>query len=62
MEEEFELKAIEVCNWDKRKKCDSLYIRENNKLKEKIHKVLEVVEKCSDEKIKKEIRKILRGK
>lgn len=48
-----------VCDWDKRKKCDSLYIKQVNDLKKKIFKVLVVVEKCTDEKVKKEIKKIL---
>lgn len=55
----FEIKVKEVCYWDNRKKCDSLYIEQNNKLKKKIYKVLDVVEKCSDKKVKKEIKKIL---
>ena len=32
------------CEWDKRKKCDSLYIEENNKLKKKIAKAIEYIE------------------
>ena len=59
LDEKFEIKAKEVCNWDKRKKCDSLYVEQNKKLKKKIYKVIDVVEKCNDEKIKKEIKKIL---
>ena len=60
MEDNEDIRIREICSWDKRKRCDSLYIEENIKLKKKLHKVLEVVEKYDDEKLKKEIRKILK--
>ena len=56
---EFDFRIQEVCEWDKRKKCDSLYIEENIKLKKKLRKVLEKIEECSDEKVKNEIKKLL---
>lgn len=59
MEDNEDIRIREICSWDKRRKCDSLYIDENNKLKKKIHKVLEVVDKCNDEKLKGKIKKIL---
>ena len=48
-----------ICDWGKRKICDSLYIKRYNFVVNQVHKVLEVVEKCTDEKTKKEIKKIL---
>ena len=54
-----ELELNKCCDWDKRKKCDSLYIKREKDLKKKIYKVLEIVEKCTDEKVKKEIKRIL---
>lgn len=59
MSEKEDVRFREICSWDKRKKCDSLYIEENKKLKKKIYKVLDIVNKCNDEKLKKEINKIL---
>ena len=32
------------CEWNKRKRCDSLYIEENKKLKKKIAKAIEYIE------------------
>ena len=57
----YELELFEICNWDKRKKCDSLYIRENKILKKKIIQTLEINEDCKDEETKKKIKKILEG-
>lgn len=54
---DFRIKSI--CDWDKRKICDSLYIRRYNFILNKVHRVLEVIEKCTDEEVKKEIKKIL---
>ena len=48
-----------ICDWDKRKICDSLYIKRYNFVVNQVHKVLEIIEKCSDEKTKKEVKKIL---
>ena len=48
-----------ICDWDKRKVCDSLYIRKYNFLLKQVYKVLDVIEKCNDEQTKKEIKKIL---
>jgi hypothetical protein len=60
MEKNNDFRVYKVCDWDKRKKCDSLYIKKCNVFAKKLHKVLEVVEKYDDEKLKKEIRKILK--
>lgn len=62
LDEKFEIKAKEICNWDKRKKCDSLYIKENNRLKKKIDKALEVIEECKDKETREKIKKILEDK
>lgn len=35
----FEIKMKEVCDWDKRKKCDSLYIEMYNNALKKIEKL-----------------------
>ena len=51
----------EICNWDKKKKCDSLYIAENKKLKKKIKQTLEIIEECEDEETKSKIKKLLEG-
>jgi hypothetical protein len=59
MEDNGDIRFKEVCYWDKRKKCDSLYIEENRKLKKKLHKVLAIIENCSDGETKKEVKKIL---
>ena len=48
-----------ICDWNKRKVCDSLYIRKYNFLIKKVFEVLDIVETCTDEKVKEEIKKVL---
>lgn len=44
------------CDWDKRKKCDSFYIKENLDLKKELEKILNLLEENNIEKSKKIIK------
>lgn len=46
-EDMFEIKAKKICDWDKRKKCDSLYIKLYNGALKKIAKLEEELNKKS---------------
>ena len=51
VEADLQQQPIEICNWDKRKKCDSLYIQKYRKLEKEVEISIELLDKALEKKI-----------